>query len=457
MNWGSRLRQKFLLSYVIPALVIFWIAGISMLSGVGRRTFFSALIVVLFFLLFWGFSRSVLRPLGEIHEAVKSFAEGFFNRRVRFRDEKDEWGELAYQLNQLAEINQEKIRQLSKNLAESQALWGGMEEGVIILDLRGRVQKFNQAMEMMIGASLGVDTGRHYLEVFRDPELNDFIQNTLNLRQGQRRALTLLGIPNRSFLVQSSLIRYLDQGGEGIIVVFHDITDLKRLERVRQEFVANASHELRTPLTSIKGYVEALAEEGLADGSQAKNFLEIIERNVIRMDKIVSDLLLLSEIESREVALKKEVFSLRNVISSAVESLKQMALAKQQDIQVELPEDDPAVMGDAQKIQQVIVNLLQNAITYTGEKGRITVSGRLVEKGVEISVTDTGIGIRSEDLPRIFERFYRVDKSRSREEGGTGLGLSIVKHIVEAHGGHIHVESKPDQGSRFSFSLPIKP
>jgi two-component system, OmpR family, phosphate regulon sensor histidine kinase PhoR len=455
MNWGSRLRQKFLLAYVIPALVILWLAGFSMLSGGGRRTFFSVLILVLFLLSFWGFSRSVLRPLGEIQEAVKSFAEGFFNRRVRFRDEKDEWGELAFRLNQLAEFNQDKVRQLSQNLAESQALLGGMEEGVIILDLRGRVQKFNQAMELMIGVSLGVDTGRHYLEVFRDPELNDLIQNTLNLRQGQRRMLTLLGLPKRSFLVQSSLIRYLDQGGEGVIVVFHDITDLKRLERIRQEFVANASHELRTPLTSIKGYVEALGEEGWAEGSKAKNFLGIIERNVIRMDKIVSDLLLLSEIESREVPLKKEVFSLRTVILSAVEGLRKMALAKQQDLQVALPEDLPAVTGDAQKIQQVIVNLLQNAIAYTDEKGRIAVSGRLLEKGVEISVTDTGIGIRNEDLPRVFERFYRVDKGRSREEGGTGLGLSIVKHIVEAHGGRVSVESRPGQGSRFSFFLPL--
>jgi len=267
--------------------------------------------------------------------------------------------------------------------------------------------------------------------------------------------LTLLGLPNRSFLVQSSLIRYLDQGGEGVVVVFHDITDLKRLERVRQEFVANASHELRTPLTSIKGYVEALAEEGWAEGSQTKKFLEIIERNVIRMDKIVSDLLLLSEIESREAPLKKEVFPLRTVVLSAVEALKKMALAKGQDLQTELPENLPAVAGDAQKIQQVIVNLLQNAIAYTDEKGRITVSGRVLEKRVEISVADTGIGIRNEDLPRVFERFYRVDKGRSREEGGTGLGLSIVKHIVEAHGGRVSVESTPGQGSRFSFFLPL--
>jgi two-component system phosphate regulon sensor histidine kinase PhoR len=298
------------------------------------------------------------------------------------------------------------------------------------------------------------DIGKHYLEVFRDPELNEIIQATLREKKGQRRSFSPLGQPGRTFQVQSSLVEYPHGGGEGVIAVFHDVTDLKRLERIRQDFVANVSHELRTPLTTIRGYVEALLEDEAEDGSRAKQFLQIIERHTQRMEKIVSDLLLLSEMESPDRLVKRERLHLPEIITAAVDSLRAMAESKGQTIQEQVASDLPPTRGDAEKIHQVITNLLHNAIGYTQEKGHIRIEAGAVERGVEVSVADDGIGIPSGDLPRVFERFYRVDKGRSREMGGTGLGLSIVKHIVEAHGGWVRAESKPGQGSRFTFFLP---
>jgi two-component system phosphate regulon sensor histidine kinase PhoR len=456
MKKESPLRRRFFFYYSFPVLIGLWLAGFSLLGQAGRlsQVLFSILIVIALGVLDWGISRAVIQPLGEIRDIVKKFSEGLFNWRVHLQYRGDEFGELGNELNRLAEATQGKISGLSLNLAESRALLAGMEEGVLILDLKGRVQKINEAMETHIFSLSPSDVGKHYLEVFRDPGLNDLIQATLASKQGQRRSLALLGQPGRFYHVQSSLIQDPESGAGGIIAVFHDVTDLKRLERVRQEFVANVSHELRTPLTAIKGYVEALLDDGLGNPAQAGQFLRVIDRNASRMDKIVSDLLLLSELESPNWVLRKEAISIAESIHSSVEALRSLAESKRQAIQLRIPPQLPSMVGDGQKIQQVFLNLLHNAINYTPEGGQISIEARVHPQGVEVAVSDTGIGIPAEDLPRIFERFYRVDKGRSRELGGTGLGLSIVKHIVEAHGGRVSVESKPGQGSRFSLFLP---
>lgn len=450
------LRWKLLLLFLVPLIVDLWWmgdAGQRGKEGLSWSFFFLTFLPTLA-IWFWGISRILSRPLKEIDDVVGKFAEGLFNWRIRLAGRRDELSALGDKLNRMAEGMGGKIGKLSKDLAESQALLNGMEEGVLILDLHGRVQKMNAAMEEVISRAYPADLGKHYLEVFRDPELNEVIQTTLREKKGQRRGLSPLGRPSRTFQVQSSLIQYPENGGEGVIVVFHDITELERLERIRQDFVANVSHELRTPLTTIRGYVEALQDGDLENSSQAKQFLQIIERHTQRMEKIVSDLLLLSEIESPDRILRKSSFSIAEVISSAVEALRPMAESKQQRVQVEVASDLPLLKADSQKIHQVVTNLLHNAICYTPEKGHICIEAQRVEKGTQISVSDNGIGIPPGDLPRIFERFYRVDKGRSRDLGGTGLGLSIVKHIVEAHGGWVKVESKLGQGSRFIFFVP---
>jgi len=455
MNWRSFLSWKISLFFAVLLAAGLWVVW----EGKGPQGEFPRVLFLLVLLAFlavglFGLGRVLVQPLNETVRVVEKYAEGLFNWRVRLGNRKDALGQLGNQLNRMAQTLGEKFDRLTKALAETEALLGGMEEGVLILDLNGRVKQINGAMEAILAHAFPSDAGRHYLEVFRDPELNDLIQSTLADKKGHRGSLSPLGQPGRTFQVQSSLVQYPENGGEGVIVVFHDITDLKKLERVRQDFVANVSHELRTPLTAIKGYVEALRDGALQDPAQAEQFLGVIQRHSERMDKIVSDLLLLSEMESADRVLQSETVRLPEIIRTAVETLRPMAEAKQQNLRVEPLEGIPALRADSQKIHQVMVNLLNNAISYTPEGGSITVEAGPAAEGVEVSVIDDGIGIPPDDLPRIFERFYRVDKGRSRELGGTGLGLSIVKHIVEAHGGLVRVESKPGKGSRFTFYLP---
>jgi two-component system phosphate regulon sensor histidine kinase PhoR len=455
MNWKSPLQWKVSLFFAALLAGGLW----AVWEGKGPQGEFPGalfLIVLLAFMaIIWvAVGRFLIQPLNEMTGVVEKFAGGLFNWRVHLGTRRDELGRLGNELNRMAQAEGEKVNRLAKNLAETEALLGGMEEGVLILDLNGRIKNINRSMEVILPQTYPTDVGKHYLEVFRDPELNDLIQATLADKKGYRRSLTPLGQPGRTFQVQSSLVQYAENGAEGVIVVFHDVTDLKRLERIRQDFVANVSHELRTPLTAIKGYVEALRDGGLQDPVQAEQFLRVIQRHSERMDKIVSDLLLLSEMESPDRVLQKESLILPEVIQAAVDSLQAMADGKGQTIHFHPSEGIPPVPADSQKIQQVMINLLNNAISYTQEGGSITVEVRPIQGRVEITVADNGIGIPPEDLSRIFERFYRVDKGRSRELGGTGLGLSIVKHIVEAHGGHVRVESKPGKGSRFTFFLP---
>ena len=455
MNWKSPLQWKVSLFFVLLMAIGLW----AVWEGKGPGGEFPGVLFLIVLLAVlaagWiGVGRVLVQPLDEMIGVVRKFAEGLFNWRARLGTRNDELGQLGNALNRMAQEAGEKIDGLAKNLAETEALLGGMEEGVLILDLNGRIKKMNGAMGTILAHAFPADVGKHYLEVFRDPELNDLIQATLADKKGYRRSLSPLGRPGKTFQVQSSLVQYPDSGGEGVIVVFHDVTDLKRLERVRQDFVANVSHELRTPLTAIKGYVEALGEGGLQDPVQAEQFLRVIQRHSERMDKIVSDLLLLSEMESADRVLQRETVHLPELIRTAVETLRPLAEGKKQNLRVEPMEGLPTLRADSQKLHQVLINLLHNAISYTAEEGSITVEAMPVPDGVEVSVADNGIGIRPEDLSRVFERFYRVDKGRSRELGGTGLGLSIVKHIVEAHGGHVRVESKPGKGSRFTFLLP---
>ncbi|NWF54943.1 MAG: phosphate regulon sensor histidine kinase PhoR [Syntrophaceae bacterium] len=456
MNWRSPLLWKISFFFAVLMAISQW----AVWEGRGASDSFPGFLFLIILLAFLGagcivIGKILTQPLEEVIGVVQKFAEGLFNLRVRLGRRRDELGRLGMELNRMAQTVGEKVEGLAKNLAETEALLGGMVEGVLILDLNGRIKNLNRSMGLILPQTASSDLGKHYLEVLREPELNDLIQATLAEKKGYRRSLSPLGQPGRIFQVQSSLVQYAQNGAEGVIVVFHDVTDLKRLERVRQDFVANVSHELRTPLTAIKGYVEALRDGGLQEPAQAEKFLGVIQRHADRMDRIVSDLLLLSEMESADRVLQRETVDLRDLIRTAVETLRPLAEGKQQNLQIGPLEGFSALQGDGQKLHQVMVNLLRNAISYTPEGGSITVEAKPATGGVEISVTDNGIGIPPEDLPRIFERFYRVDKGRSRDLGGTGLGLSIVKHIVEAHGGQVRVESKPGKGSRFTFFLPI--
>ncbi len=254
-------------------------------------------------------------------------------------------------------------------------------------------------------------------------------------------------------------VRLASVGGEpGVVMVLHDVTALRQLERVRTEFVANVSHELRTPLTAIQGYLETLLSGALEEPENARRFLEIVLRHSERLGRLLNDLTDLSNIELGKVTLRKEAVRLDELVASVVAIIGPRAARSRVAVTADTPAELPAVAADRDRLVQVLINLVDNAVKYTPEGGAVTVTARATGDGaVEIAVADTGIGIPAADLPRITERFYRVDKARSRELGGTGLGLAIVKHLVLAHGGELRIESQEQQGTTVRFTLPIQP
>ncbi len=400
----------------------------------------------------------ITRPLAQMVEAAVRMTRGEFREKILVRS-KDEVADLADILNQMAVSIEETIRTLSDDRTWMAATLTAMQEGVMVLDAMGTVRLVNPAMERMMGRQEAEVIGRTHLEVIRHARLNEFI--TQVLQEGGAPATEIaLGItPARVYQVQASTLSHHDPANpdrsSGAVLAFHDITDLRRLEQVRKDFVANVSHELRTPLTAIKGYVEALQEGVKELPAQRDRFLEVIRTQADRLNLIITDLLLLSKIESGQIPLKQEPVALPALLNRTLGLLHPLIEQKQHTVVRDLPEGLPPALGDEERLGQAFVNLLDNAIKYTPDHGTITVAAAFDGRMVEVSIADTGIGIPPQDIPRVFERFYRVDKARSRELGGTGLGLAIVKHLVEGHGGTVFAESPPGKGSRFRVRLPV--
>ncbi|HZC67129.1 MAG TPA: ATP-binding protein [Nitrospirales bacterium] len=402
-------------------------------------------------------ARSVTHPLSEMVVAARRMARGEFREKIHTHSN-DEIADLAAVLNHMATAIEETIQTLKDDRAKMAATLTAMQEGVIVLASDGTVRLINPAMERMVGRRETEVLGRTYLEVIRQPHLNEFITEALTQSTVSSTEIVFGTGPERTFQVQASPLAQWTDPSPGLVLVFHDITELRRLEQIRKDFVANVSHELRTPLTAIKGYIEALQDGGVEEREQRARFLETIRKQTDRLNLIITDLLLLAKIESGQVPLKQEPVGLAGLIDRTVGLLKHLIEQKQHRVVVKIPTELPPILGDEERLGQVFTNLLDNAIKYTPDQGTITISAELTSTEpptmIEVCVADTGIGIPPQDLPRIFERFYRVDKARSRELGGTGLGLSIVKHLVEGHSGTVSAESQ-GKGSRFLVRLPI--
>ncbi len=404
-------------------------------------------------------ARGLSRPIAEMANVARNLAAGALGERLDATSG-DEVGILARTLNQMADQLETKIREISEDRAQLLAMLTAMVEGVMVLDGRGKVLQVNPALERMFGIRAEAAKGRLHWEIIRHHELNELATQVLASQRNRGGELTM-SPGGRCFRVEASVSGLQRENEASAVLVFHDITALRRLEKVRKDFVANVSHELRTPLTSIKGYVEALLDGAKEDPSQADRFLHIILTQTDRLNLILEDLLQLSQMESGEVRFKREPVSLQSVVDRTFLLMKPLAEKKGHALTVALPSTLPPVLGDEGRLVQVLTNLLDNAIKYTPEGGTIQIAGRTPsEPGsakvplVEFSVSDTGLGIPEPDRPRVFERFYRVDKARSRELGGTGLGLAIVKHIVEGHGGRVWIEGQVPQGSRVVVQLP---
>ena len=393
------------------------------------------------------------RFTGRIRQ-LQSFAEHLAETRAAADikpDTDDELGALARSLNRMAAQLRDSLDRLSLESARREAILSGMAEGVLAVDQEMRITFSNESFARVIGVSGKTRERTPLLEVVRDAGLLDMLSEVLISDKPQKRRLELSAAAGRSFEVQAAPLSASSR--RGAIAVLHDITDLERLERVRKDFVANVSHELRTPLTAIRGYAETLLEGALEDPANNRRFLEIIKAQAARLNNIASDLLVLSELESGKSA-EMERLSVPSVLESALHTVESEARVREVQIVCNQVED-LCVVGSKIRLEQALVNLLDNAIKFNRPSGQVRVEVmRATDGQVRITVADTGIGIPSDDLSRIFERFYRVDKARSRAVGGTGLGLSIVKHVLERMNGRITVASELGRGSVFSITLP---
>jgi two-component system phosphate regulon sensor histidine kinase PhoR len=397
-------------------------------------------------------SRRVTRPLRGMEHAARRMAEGDFGQTVPVAGN-DEIAALGLALNRTAVALREKIENLADEQAKVRTILDGMIEGVVALDDRGRVLLLNPAARAMFGVEDAGPEGRSFLEVIRQKGLLDLVEEVRATGAPARHELELGPPVNRVVAARGASLG-LGPGAAGVLLVLHDVTELRRLERVRSEFVANVSHELRTPLTCIKGYLETLLDGALDDRAHARRFLEVAGTHAERLDRLIDDLLELSNIESGRVTLAPVRLDLGDVVTGVAAMFEGTAAQKGQTVERAVPRG-LAVRADRDRLVQILVNLVDNAVKFTPEEGRIRVEAEPGPDGrVEIRVKDSGIGIPSTELPRITERFYRVDKTRSREIGGTGLGLAIVKHLVQAHGGELRVESTLGRGTTVSFTVP---
>ncbi|MDP2940629.1 MAG: ATP-binding protein, partial [Candidatus Omnitrophota bacterium] len=347
---------------------------------------------------------------------------------------------------------QQKIRELEKQAGSMQAILENMAEGVIALDAQTRITSFNPAAEKIFVLQKKEAEGRFFLEAIRNNSIAEVISKVLADKNAVSQEIELVWPLQKIFQVNVSPL-FENAAVNGCLLVIHDITELRKLERIRRDFVANVSHELKTPLTSIKGFVETLLEGALDDKAHNRDFLQIIQRHSERLNSLVDDLLSLSHLESKEIILNQKSFNLRQQLEEIIAGFKAQLKKRNIGIKNELP-TGISLSADQDKIGQVFTNLIDNAIKFNQENGFIRIYAEKINGGVKIMVEDSGIGIPEREIPRIFERFYRVDKARSRELGGTGLGLSIVKHIIDLHQGSVGVESVEGLGSKFWFILP---
>jgi two-component system phosphate regulon sensor histidine kinase PhoR len=422
------------------------------ITEVRRRILTASLVAAIVALLIaYFFSRSFTRRISRLRGFAERLVKANFTERLLV-DADDELGALARSLNSTASQLHNLLERLGLESARREAILTSMVEGVLAVDQDLRITFYNASFARAVGLRAEIPEKVPLVEVVRDPVLREILSRVVTGGETLKQRLQLPAAEGRAFEVQAAPLRVA--GGRGAIAILHDITDLERLERVRRDFVANVSHELRTPLTAIRGYTETLLEGALEDQENNRKFLEIIKNHSTRLNSIASDLLALSELESGKTSAEQTPVSVRASIEAALRTVEAEARSRRVKLICGRVED-VAVVGDRVRLEQALVNLLTNAVKFNRPEGEVRVEVlRTQDDQVSVTIADNGIGIPSADLPRLFERFYRVDKARSREMGGTGLGLSIVKHIVERMHGRVTVESQLGKGSVFTVLLP---
>jgi len=425
------------------------------IDAVQRRIILGGLVILLLAALFSLFvSRRISRPLERIKLGAESFAAGDFSHRLHSIGS-TEIGSLAETMNQMAAQLEERLQTVSKERNQREAVLSSMVEGVLAVDTTGHIISMNKAAAKFFSV-FQPDTapGRSLEEVFRNVKLQRFVGEVLDGQETRECEITVQN--NQTYFLQARGTNLLGVQGSriGAVVVFNDVSRLRRLENIRRDFVANVSHELKTPITSIKGFVETLLDGAMNNPVEAERFLKIVAKHADRLNCIIEDLLMLSRLEQDgNEGVEMQSAGLSELLHSAIEVCAHRAAKKNITVNVDCPDDLMAVVNPP-LIEQALINLIGNALKYSADGKTVNLSAREEQGGLMLFVQDQGYGIEPEHLERLFERFYRVDKGRSRQEGGTGLGLAIVKHIAQAHGGTISVESTFGKGSTFSIFLP---
>jgi len=396
----------------------------------------------------WFFSTSLSRRVSAIARVAERYSSGDLTRPI-YDHGSDELGTVARALDDSVQQLGGRIEELSRDRARMEAILSGMVEGVLVVDRQGRLQLVNRAAQQMLRVEPSV-AGRPYLEVIRHPDIAAQLTAALHGEEIGGQELTLARDPGRTLLTRAAPVT---GPSGGAVLVLHDITDLRRADQIRRDFVANVSHELRTPLTAIRGYVEALLD-GPSDAENTHKFLEIIARHSTRMERLVKDLLRLARLDARQELLETARCDIKQIFSAVTADLAPTIEDKGQRITMDVLPEARHVDGDPAKLHDIIRNLVENAVNYSPEGAEVRLGAAQQNGTYTITVADSGPGIPNEDLARVFERFYRVDKSRSRP-GGTGLGLAIVKHLVELHGGEAVAENRSEGGAVFTIKMPV--
>lgn len=395
--------------------------------------------------------RKTFAPVQKITELIRDLNNGHYWRRIHTQNHDHLLFELMEQTNQLAKQLQETTEEQHMNENRLQALIRHMASGLMFISQKGKIVISNAKVREMLNWKSDYNQILYYEAPF-PPEMIEMIRDAFAEEKDIKQHIIVeSGIQRMDIDLSVAPVKNSEGRLTGLVLVFHDITDLKKLEQMRADFVANVSHELKTPLTSIKGFSETLLEGAMHSEEYLTQFLEIIRKESDRLHRLIQDLLHLSHIEQGKFKLHWEDVDLADVLENVVLLVKAKAAEKRIHLSLEGAKQHGNIKGDRDRIQQIFLNLTSNALQYTPEDGSVTVTlAKWRNKGWKVSVKDTGVGVKKEELPRIFERFYRVDKARSRASGGTGLGLAIVKHLVEAHHGKIEVQSEEGKGSEFT-------
>lgn len=398
----------------------------------------------------WLSSLLLSRRVNAIAAVARRYAAGDFSDRVPEHGS-DELGTVARSLDETARELGRRMVELTDDRARMEAILAGMSEGVLVCNAQGLIILANDAARRLLRAD-DLAVGQHHLEVLRHPDVGGLLAAALSGRTPDGLEFSPPRDPNRTIVARAAPVAAA--GTQGVVLVLHDISDLRHADRVRRDFVANVSHELRTPLTAIQGYVEALLDDDPPDAAESRRFLAIIDRQANRMERLVRDLLRLARLETGQELVERVPFQTDSIFTGVITELQNAIEARRQRVVCTLEPDASSLVSDPGKVHDAVKNLLENAVAYAPQGTRIDLTARRDGDAVVLAVSDQGPGIPERDLARIFERFYRVDKARSRESGGTGLGLSIVKHLVSLLGGEVKAVNRPEGGAEFSIRLP---